>query len=87
MNESKLRIRVYNVGVGDCIYVRVPHPDPAKASVRSSSRKARLPVSRAACAAVFPASIRLLSHSRPTSKSAYHGLGASSSPTAGSNPE
>jgi beta-lactamase superfamily II metal-dependent hydrolase len=26
MDEKKLNIRVYNVGVGDCIYVYIPHP-------------------------------------------------------------
>ncbi len=30
-DEKKLSIRVYNVGLGDCIYIYVPHPDPAKA--------------------------------------------------------
>lgn len=30
MDEKKLNIRVYNVGVGDCIYIFVPHPDPKK---------------------------------------------------------
>ena len=29
MDETKLNIRVYNVGLGDCIYIYVPHPQKA----------------------------------------------------------